>query len=367
MTRRVRDKMHITFLIGNGFDRNLGLNTTYSDFVKVYKALKSDSECVETFRAHIKGNEEKWSAAEEALGQYTQYLQAGQGTMFSLCQSDFCVHLADYLNRQQERINYENNRDKIKSAFGKLNNLVEPFSADEQTKIKELYQNHRSENIFFDFINFNYTNTLDKCIDIVKPVSGLLGSHNYNGSTLVHQIGKICHVHGTVEGEMVFGVNDESQISKLEVFNGNDLSKKFLIKKWTNETQGENTDEKAYEILRSSKIIYVYGMALGVTDKLWWNRICKWLGGDSSRHLILHQYGMPSKGVFQFTYQQHIEQRRKNFMELGEVSQDKWTLIGGRIHITGENIFDKIKDIADAAENPDNASHLDSTNLVAIR
>lgn len=29
--------MNITFLIGNGFDRNLGLDTTYSDFIKVYK------------------------------------------------------------------------------------------------------------------------------------------------------------------------------------------------------------------------------------------------------------------------------------------------------------------------------------------
>lgn len=359
--------MHITFLIGNGFDRNLGLKTTYSDFVKVYKTLKSSSPHIETFRRHINENEEKWSAAEEALGQYTQYLEPGQGTIFSMCQSDFCVHLADYLKGQQERINYEKNQDKIKSAFGNLNNLVAPLSADERTKLNELYQNHRSENIFFDFINFNYTNTLDKCIEIIKPISGLLGTHKYSGSSLVHQIGKICHVHGTVQGEMVFGVNDESQISKLDVFNGNDLSKKFLIKKWTNETQGENTDEKAYDILRSSKIIYVYGMALGVTDKLWWNRICKWLGDDNTRHLILHQYGMPSKGVFQFTYQQHVEKGRKDFMQLGGISQDKWTLIGGRIHLTGENIFEGIKDIADSPENPDNAASPASTDLVVAR
>ena len=29
--------MNITFMIGNGFDRNLGLKTTYSDFIKWYK------------------------------------------------------------------------------------------------------------------------------------------------------------------------------------------------------------------------------------------------------------------------------------------------------------------------------------------
>ena len=34
--------MNITFLIGNGFDLNLGLATAYSDFVKYYK--ETDAE-----------------------------------------------------------------------------------------------------------------------------------------------------------------------------------------------------------------------------------------------------------------------------------------------------------------------------------
>ena len=36
--------MNITFLIGNGFDLNLGLATAYSDFVKYYK--ETDAEVV---------------------------------------------------------------------------------------------------------------------------------------------------------------------------------------------------------------------------------------------------------------------------------------------------------------------------------
>ena len=36
--------MNITFLIGNGFDRNLGLNTTYSDFTKHYKSIETNNE-----------------------------------------------------------------------------------------------------------------------------------------------------------------------------------------------------------------------------------------------------------------------------------------------------------------------------------
>ena len=29
--------MNITYLVGNGFDLNLGLQTKYTDFIKVYK------------------------------------------------------------------------------------------------------------------------------------------------------------------------------------------------------------------------------------------------------------------------------------------------------------------------------------------
>ena len=36
--------MNITFLIGNGFDRNLGLATSYSEFVKVYKNTFAHSD-----------------------------------------------------------------------------------------------------------------------------------------------------------------------------------------------------------------------------------------------------------------------------------------------------------------------------------
>ena len=37
---KVKNGMKITFLVGNGFDLNLGLDTNYSDFLKEYKKIK---------------------------------------------------------------------------------------------------------------------------------------------------------------------------------------------------------------------------------------------------------------------------------------------------------------------------------------
>ncbi len=340
--------MNITFLVGNGFDRNLGLHTAYSDFVKFYKTLTSESEYVNEFRTHIKENEELWSSAEEALGQYTEHLEKGQGLIFSECQADFCEKLAQYLKLQERRINYAEHEEAIKQAFRKFENLTEPFAAVERSKISRVYQNYRQENITFNFINYNYTYTLDNCLKIVEEFPGLLGSHRYSSSSYKHIVGTVCHVHGTVDGQMVFGVNDDSQIAKLEVFEGNDgdLSKALLIKKDANESYRENTDIKAAQILKSSTIIYIYGMALGITDKLWWERICEWLVASENRHLILHQYEMPDASVLPVQRLQFERKVRRDFLKLGNLPDVKWKSVEDRIHVTSDNIFASIKNIA---------------------
>ena len=60
--------MNITFLIGNGFDRNLGLATSYRDFVKEYKNTPGSTKNLEKFREYINENEDLWSQAEIEIG-----------------------------------------------------------------------------------------------------------------------------------------------------------------------------------------------------------------------------------------------------------------------------------------------------------
>ena len=78
--------MNITFLIGNGFDRNLGLKTAYSDFVSYYKGLDTTDETLIKFHEHINENEELWSSAEEEIGKYTKEFEEGEGDRKSFLQ-----------------------------------------------------------------------------------------------------------------------------------------------------------------------------------------------------------------------------------------------------------------------------------------
>ena len=67
--------MNITYIIGNGFDVNLGLKTRYQDFYDYYQNQPSPSEEVKQLKAHIDRNKENWADLELALGEYTSNLR----------------------------------------------------------------------------------------------------------------------------------------------------------------------------------------------------------------------------------------------------------------------------------------------------
>ena len=119
--------MNITFLIGNGFDLNLGLATAYSDFVKYYKETDAEKNVLIKFRQDISDNEAHWSAAEIEMGRYTGTFKTGQGEAFSECHTDFCKHLAAYLKQQQDRIDYDYIAKQIEQAFANINALAKPY------------------------------------------------------------------------------------------------------------------------------------------------------------------------------------------------------------------------------------------------
>ena len=349
--------MNVTFLIGNGFDRNLGLATTYAEFVKEYKTIKPLSKTIEDFRKHIKDNEELWSSAEIALGQYTAQLDSGKGAAFSECHTDICEELAKYLKDQQKRINYGIIPEKASEALISLNAILQPFPTQENDTLNEVFTKHNHESRNFNFIIFNYTDTLDKLLEITQKKPDILGTHKHSGQILKHTVGRVCHVHGTVDGEMVFGVNDDSQIAKNEVFEceDGDLYKNLLIKQQANATYLENTDAKAAKILSDSHLIYIYGMSIGETDKLWWNRICKWLKGSSERHLIIQKFSMPDKGVLPSKYQLAERNARRDITRYCDLDEVAKRDVETRIHVTNHNIFKAIKEVAMSKEEQNKA------------
>ena len=70
--------MNVTFLIGNGFDLNLKLNTRYSDFYKYY--IENDPK--DLLSKSIKDDYEMWSDLEVGLGEFLSNIDESQTEEF---------------------------------------------------------------------------------------------------------------------------------------------------------------------------------------------------------------------------------------------------------------------------------------------
>lgn len=94
------------------------------------------------------------------------------------------------------------------------------------------------------------------------------------------------HLHGTINEELILGVNDTSQIAN-EGFRNNQLYRQLLVKEEANKRFGQNKTQEARQIIDDSEIICVFGASIGITDKMWWTYISKWLQRSGNHRLII--------------------------------------------------------------------------------
>lgn len=143
--------MNITYLLGNGFDVNLGLKTRYKDFYTFYcnLPLKEESEAVMEFRKAIEKEHENWSDLEESLGRYTNKIKTIED--FKLIHNDVTKHLNYYLLEEQKKLQISMSQ---KVFFH--NALTCPTTGLPSSDL-EAFENiqRENENILINIISFN--------------------------------------------------------------------------------------------------------------------------------------------------------------------------------------------------------------------
>lgn len=343
--------MKITFLIGNGFDLNLGLKTSYSDFLKQYRIDKeSDSEIIKWFKKDVLADSDLWSSAEKAFGKCTSQFknENRNAEMFCECHEDFCINLAEYLQEQELRISQNSIESIIETSFkNAITNYYDGFKEVPQNEIK-LFIKGIGEGYTYNFISFNYTEILDKCVIALKNKGGILGRRNTSGGVYQNVVGKLLHVHGYTYRDMILGVNDESQIEDMSIFDG--YGEEYvgqLIKIKSNQMNDEGIDEKVHSLLKESNIIYVYGMSIGETDALWWKRICELLKQKKNLLLIIHKYDAPEEKLINRSFVTYTKEKRAEFLSFSTLTDEEKKAISSRIYIDRSNIFKDLKKMTD--------------------
>ncbi|BFJ84530.1 hypothetical protein Ruko_09470 [Ruthenibacterium sp. TH_2024_36131] len=327
--------MVITFLIGNGFDLNLGLNTQYTDFYNYYFTLDSAKD--DMLVKQIKSNYENWADLEMGLAKLASNLKSNQIEEFLQSKERMEDALIEYLRRQENRIEFseELSAESFKSSVVSFYNIL-------NTQWQEEYQNLRrslKESITYQFVNFNYTNTLDRLVTLCKNKYKPLSNRVIAQTTYPDTIREPLHIHGTLKDNLILGIDSVDQINNFENRNNPELSA-YLVKSNINKALGEKRMERFCNMIDKSRYLFLYGLSWGDSDQTWWKYIINWLSKNPNNRLILCAY---AKGVVPISASKKLriaDKKRSFFVKQGLGDEDVYQQIEDRIQvIINPNIF----------------------------
>ena len=302
--------MEITFLLGNGFDIQCGLKTSYLDFYKYILKKKYSIDLTKEIDKELalkidniiyseiyksKDNIENWADLELQLGVFTKRLKKRLNELDQDVQKiankfliDFEIlleDLNDYLKSIQIQDDVKIKEDFSDVLYTTMNDFFYGVLQRENDELNNILVDNYSSHFNYRCISFNYTNTLKKVIQSCSEVSM---PNRLNNSSHSHIFDKeIINVHGVIGRYLTLGLNDETQLAT-DFFDMSDLND--LIKPKSLENNREYMRRDAENLIDNSDIIVIFGMSIGSTDKHWWEKIAYSLMNSKNKKLIIHLY-----------------------------------------------------------------------------
>ena len=327
--------MKITFLIGNGFDLNCGLKSSFMDVYQQYVKKDVISNPIKQFKESISGDIDLWSDFEVAMANYMGEFDSERD--FLICLRDFKSFLKNYLKEEESTFSKRYNSYQVQNA---IKQEMELSFRSFYKGITNNLENAISKRLFkggiYNAICFNYTNVFDHLAGITDE---------FIGSTIIH-------IHGYVD-DLVLGMDNEGQLRKnFRTGEMTHRSKRAFLKPVFNKEYDENRTEMAIKMINESDIICVYGMSLGESDLTWRNTIFDWLASDEQRQLFIYDYHDSCRTYSTVDERLDIEEESKNFklLQLNLLPGDFMEYFD-RVHIPcGKNIFNIDKVINEATE-----------------
>ena len=208
--------MDVVFLLGNGFDINIGMKTRYCDFYDYYFKQISLNNIIKTFKNNIKENIEDWADLELKLGEYLENLQENEAI---LIYNDLIKNLQKYIQSEEEKYSYDVDSNLIRK------DLISPENYLRYVDSQFIKNNWKkdNENWRVRIISFNYTKSLEKLIAFNNKRILIETINNYQ-----RYIDTVEHIHGFTNDRMVLGVNDSKQIKNQNLRDCKKIIRRFI-------------------------------------------------------------------------------------------------------------------------------------------
>lgn len=278
--------MNILHIIGNGFDLNQGLPTSYAHFYEYYFQLRpkdTDTEAVKKIRKKLyerlyDKKSDRWADLEKTLGEITTEFESVEE--FEEAYLDVYRQILNYLKAV-----YDN------SEVSRFEKPEETFYSDLAMPWKNLVLRDRTvlerdlppyEDVHISIISFNYTDTLSRVSDL--PISEGKSIGRYDNRNTIYDGSQ--HVHHELESnDIILGVDNSNQILN-DRFQNNETVMNYLIKPQANAGLGNMVDTRCIRLIRDARIICIFGMSIGETDSMWWKAIGSRLSKDNSVRVL---------------------------------------------------------------------------------
>lgn len=331
--------MNITYLVGNGFDLSYGFKTRASEFLTYYARIRSPNPKVQRIKTFLdierRGAIDTWHDLEVGLNRLLGKVcdTVADVPNFIMFLEDFMKALSDYLaNEVNSRELCEcsiEQREKFWRRLTQPESFLQPARGELLTKT--ITGSKIESNYNLRFINFNYTNLLDKYLECISVANGI-SQPKYRS----------IHIHGTVYESMILGINDIDFLARKELLT-DDLAKAF-IKPIMNRSIDDPREANALNWISVSDIIVVYGMSLSVTDLIWWRAIFDRLRTCTHSQFIYCAYGKDGDRRWALDYSKAQTKLHDDICAQLKLSDNDYNSLMQQIHVAwNEEVFSRVK------------------------
>lgn len=354
-TETQKRKCNITFILGNGFDLNLGMDTRYSDMYKGYIEQTSIIGYIDKFKKHLNDQApifEKWGDFEMAMAEYAKILSSEEE--FVGCVRDFKGYMVRYLTDENHKMvelikNTQNTKEILSELDKSLTKFYDGLTPNDKNQIKSIIE---KADVARHYITFNYTTPLETLLAI-------------KARDQVFWEREPIHIHGKLGGDIVLGVDYEDQLMGIKF----DLTKKgerAFIKPLFNEQFDKARVDTTKNIILESSIICVYGFAMGESDNTWVWLLGDWLLANKQHHLIYYDYNSPKLDSYNSDEIMEVEEELK-FALWKKLGLEENSVLD-QIHIpVGRNLFNfNFKEIVPHILKPSEFNPLDTYETTAL-
>lgn len=258
--------MNITYLIGNGFDLHLGMNTSpkafLSHFVEQNK-FAADPHAKNLAQTIAMEGIDTWADFEMGIGRHSRHFSdTGSDVEEYLSEVESLERsLADWLRAEDKKIT-----DDVLDE--KTSGIISAFADVERLLARDgVYVNNGTgDEEVINFLCFNYTSAF------VRALSASARNGIWDNSGHRHELGSIVFPHGTLGSLLVCGVDGPDQIANASWRSNEDIAAS-VVKETIQRDDNFSFDIDAMDVIDRSDIICVFGMSLGQSDRRWWRRI----------------------------------------------------------------------------------------------